>query len=412
MVVGVERRRDRTDQGTLSREIRLEERLRAISLVARPAEVRSRGSVVDLLPGVPADIAQVHLIGPGLDRVPERVAHPIGPDPRSPGVRPVIERVVRWRGSVGIDAQDLPVRAVQVLGAQRVRITVGAIADSDEQGAVVREVKGPERVRAAIRADAVGARGLGAARWRPDAAEDHLLASRQGHIGIRRVGCNPHQARGPRGAAVRIARILERVGHVDAAVAGELRIERQTPEPAVVERVDLGAQVDERCGQQLPVLDHSHDAVLLPNEHAPVRSERHADQGERREGGDPLGCEPRIVEGVRGRPILRGEEAEGDADGSNQAREFPETAHPQCLTGITQQGGRQSRKDPPKTAPLQAPSFGSEPRPGLVPARKLGEAVPRSRRFGLPLWVRVRQSRRSPKGVFEESPDTRGHGGG
>ena len=101
-------------------------------------------------------------------------------------------------------------------------------------------------------------------------------------------------------AAVGVARVLERVAHVDAAVGGELRVERQTPEPAVVERVHLGAQVDERRRQQLPVLDHSDDAVLLPHEHAAVRSEGHADQSERRNGGDRLRGEPRVGEGVRG----------------------------------------------------------------------------------------------------------------
>ena len=283
--------------------------------------------MVDLLPGVPADVAEVDLVGPGLHCEPEGIADSVQPDPRSPGIRAVIERVVRWRGSVGIDAQDLPVRAVQVLGAQRIRIAVGSVPDSDEERPVAGEMKGAERVRTAIGPDAVGIGRVGATRWGTDAAEDRHLASRQGGIGICGVGRDPRQACGSRGAAVGVAPALERVAHVHPAVAGELRIEREAPEPAVVERVHLGAQVDERRGQQLPVLDHSHDAVLLPHEQAPVRSEGHADQGVRRDGGDPLGCEPRIAEGVCRGGALEGQEAGDHADNSNQVSEFPAARH-------------------------------------------------------------------------------------
>ncbi len=167
---------------------------------------------------------------------------------------------------------------------------------------------------AAIGPDAVGAGGQGAARWGSDAAEDHRLAPRQGGIGIRGVGRDPRQTCGSSAAAVRVARVLERVAHVDAAVACELRIERQAPEPAVVVGVHLGAQVDERRRQQLPVLDHSDDAVLLPHEQASVGSEGHADQGVRRNRGDPLGCEPRSGEGVRGGGALEREQAGDHAD--------------------------------------------------------------------------------------------------
>jgi hypothetical protein len=43
------------------------------------------------------------------------------------------------------------------------------------------------------------------------------------------------------------------------------------PEAAVVEGVYLRRQIDERRGKQHPVLDHSDDPVLLPDEQPTVR---------------------------------------------------------------------------------------------------------------------------------------------
>src|SRR5262249_58548957 len=64
--------------------------LRPDSLVTGPAEVAGsggsrRGQPVDLLPGVPADIADPELVGARPLGEPERVAQPIGDDPA--GVR-------------------------------------------------------------------------------------------------------------------------------------------------------------------------------------------------------------------------------------------------------------------------------------------------------------------------------------
>ena len=87
-----------------------------------------------------------------------------------------------------------------------------------------------------------------------DAAEDHFLASREGRIGIRGVGRDPRKTGGLGAAAVRIARVLEGVAHVHAAVAGELRIERETPEPAVVERVHLALRSMNGVGSNCPFL--------------------------------------------------------------------------------------------------------------------------------------------------------------
>ena len=146
VVVGVERRghRARSQRAALRREIRLEGRLGAISLVARPAEVRRPRAVVDLLPGVPADVAEVDLVGP-------RAASRTRTGCARHRARPSIARSSSRRrtgcraGAVPsvIDAQDLPVRAVRGPGrAASVAITVGAIADPDEQGAVVARSEG------------------------------------------------------------------------------------------------------------------------------------------------------------------------------------------------------------------------------------------------------------------------------
>ena len=72
-------------------------------LVARPAEVRRAGrarrrrQVVELFPGVVADVADPEVVGPGPEREPERVAQAVAHDPPLVRVGRADERVARRR---------------------------------------------------------------------------------------------------------------------------------------------------------------------------------------------------------------------------------------------------------------------------------------------------------------------------
>ena len=89
-------------------------------LVARPAEVLDGservGDAVDLLPDVPADIAEPDLVRSWPDREAERVPHPVGDDPA--GVR------------VGLDASGLFGMPSPVSGLTR-RIAPSSVVGSD-----------------------------------------------------------------------------------------------------------------------------------------------------------------------------------------------------------------------------------------------------------------------------------------
>src|SRR4029453_376286 len=115
VVVGVVRRDDTAGQRIqvlADREIRVViARLVTGPLVARPAEVLHRAErvcdLVDLLPVVPADVADPNLVRPGPDRHPKRVSETVGDDAALVRIGAARKRVV-WhsRASVGIDAQD------------------------------------------------------------------------------------------------------------------------------------------------------------------------------------------------------------------------------------------------------------------------------------------------------------------
>ena len=90
-------------------------RLTAVALVARPPEVERRGERrgvgdrVDLLPVVPADVAQPDLVRAAAHGEAERVAHSVGDDALLVlvGTRLVEPRVAGHTGAgVGIDADD------------------------------------------------------------------------------------------------------------------------------------------------------------------------------------------------------------------------------------------------------------------------------------------------------------------
>src|SRR5262249_59610262 len=122
---------------------------RRAALVAGPAEVGALAGV-DLLPRVPAHVADVDLVGDRVDREAERIPQAVrvhlGAVTRRAGG--VVEGVVRQAAAgEGIDAQDLAREAVRQLRTQRARIDLGivrAVAVADEQRAVVAEHDGAD----------------------------------------------------------------------------------------------------------------------------------------------------------------------------------------------------------------------------------------------------------------------------
>jgi hypothetical protein len=126
-------------------------------------------------------------------------------------------------------------------------------------------------------------------------------------------------ARSPR-AVTRVSRaaVLRGVEEKHVPVPREVRIRLQPDEPACQLRVDAVAQIEEGSRQQPPVLDDSHDAVHLPDQH-PVAGQ----EGERarllQAGHDQLVDQPALLD-LEGRdllatgPAVEDELAQGAAD--------------------------------------------------------------------------------------------------
>src|SRR5262249_4199634 len=98
-------------------------RARGTAFVAGPSEVGALSGVY-LLPGVPAHIADVDLVGDGVDREAERIAQALrvhlGAVTRRTGG--IVERVVgQTAAGQRIDPHDLARQAVDVLRAERSR---------------------------------------------------------------------------------------------------------------------------------------------------------------------------------------------------------------------------------------------------------------------------------------------------
>ncbi len=220
-------------------------RLRERSLVAGPSEVRAGNAAVDLFPRVPSDFPEVELVPCGIDRVSERIPDAVNPDLRPDRVRSIVERVVSRSRSIVVHAQDLSFPVVQVLRSQGQHISVGTVADSQQQLAIGAEPDGPDGVRSAVGADAVGSRGIAGARRNPDAAKDDGITAGQCDIGIGWIGRDPHKTRCPGRRTVGARRVFVGVAEIHVSVVGEIRMKRDTPHPAVVERVHFGAQIDE-----------------------------------------------------------------------------------------------------------------------------------------------------------------------
>ena len=151
----------------------------------------------------------------GLRRPRAQIRSRFGPAPSSNGLPARDAAVPRH-------AQDLAVVLVEVLR----RLALQVIADRDVQVAV-----GPEMQVAALVPDR-GRRGV---------LPDHQLAGRRGAVA----------ERGEAGDAVAQLRAVRVVG-VDVAVGGELRVEHQAEQPALVLRGDA-RELQERRGGDLAV---------------------------------------------------------------------------------------------------------------------------------------------------------------
>ena len=126
VVVGVQRRCDRRRAGRVQvlADVHVQVVVRGVApraLVTGPAEVLDRRcrtrKAIDLLPGVPAHVADVDVVRAGPDREAVRVAQAVGHDPARVRVRAGRVRVVGHRGAgVRVHAND---RAVQGLGIRR-----------------------------------------------------------------------------------------------------------------------------------------------------------------------------------------------------------------------------------------------------------------------------------------------------
>src|SRR5439155_14484004 len=123
------------------------------SLVARPAEVRRRRAgrcdhAVDLLPGVPADVADPQFVGTRTLGDAERVAQPVPDNAARVGVGGGEERVARHTGTGGrIDPQYRAVEGGRTVGtpdalaAQRTALGPGrAQRGADRSGRIATRV--------------------------------------------------------------------------------------------------------------------------------------------------------------------------------------------------------------------------------------------------------------------------------
>ena len=153
--------------GRRGRVVGLHERHTVAALVARPTRVAvhirvgdREGEHLEHLPLVPPDVADVERAVRGIDREAERVAEPAREHAGANRVR-IARLVVRVRRHAPsgrrIDAQDLPVEQIEVLGLDRrtgADTVAVAVTDADEQRTVVAEAQPRDRVQRRGRVDA------------------------------------------------------------------------------------------------------------------------------------------------------------------------------------------------------------------------------------------------------------------
>ena len=319
------------------------------ALVARPAEVAHRrrwvGHAVDLLPVVPADLAEPDLVGAGTHGDAERVAEAVGDDPAGIGIARA--RVVRQRvAGVRVHAQDGSAEPggvggrAHVLGPESTALRGGRrLGAADTRRRVPARVArnpllppvGDVVVRALPGADVQ--RAVGAERQRADRMARVLLApvldqdlleaaaeARQaaGHDtavlhGARRRGALVT----PAGERRRVRVLVVRVEDIDVRAPGrEAGVESESEQSAVPEVVDLPAEVGIQGRRRVAeVLEDLDPAALLGDEDPAVGREadgrrllqaaqrdRVLEAGRRRGGSrkQPLGRVRDVEVGLRG----------------------------------------------------------------------------------------------------------------
>ncbi len=282
------------------------------SLVARPAEVEdgagARRDPVQLLDGVPADVAQPHLVRAGPDREPEGIAEAVRDQPALVRVGGEGEGVVRQPlARRRIEAEQGPVQAqwiaagAEILRAQRAALrrrvaahvrraaalaVVGECEARGVAGAHVQRAVGPERQRPhgvarVLLAPVLDQDVLAADHHVPRGFEPRepgagdAAAGRRARRGRARVGEDARGAPARREAA---DRGVMRVEHVDVGRGREAGVEGQADKPAVPVVVDVGAQVgEERRRRVADAVVDVDPAALLRHEDAAVGSK--ADRG-------------------------------------------------------------------------------------------------------------------------------------
>ena len=266
--------------------------LAAGALVAGPAEVLDAGvgrvgDAVDLLPVVPADVADPELVGAGPDREAERVAEAVGDDParvrvgarRRAGCRAAPAPVSGSTRMIVPSSADRVAGGAEVLAAQRAALggrrrlraadaagRVAARVERDARLAVVDEVEAravaAADVERAVRRRTRGRRSSGSgtagtsprsapARRRPSrcrspCSRDSRPLTTQPSVG--RAGRRRARSSLPgvpqRGAVPPIGGVVG-VEDVDVRRRREVRVERQAEQAAVPVVVHLRPQVGE-----------------------------------------------------------------------------------------------------------------------------------------------------------------------
>jgi hypothetical protein len=179
--------------------------------------------IVDLLPFVLADVADVEVVGRTVEREPPGIPHPVRDDPRG-----------RVR-AVDVELEDLAEQDVEVLGPVLGVAAGAAVAHPDIEHPV-----GPELELAAV-VVRVGLRN----------GEQHLGTRRDRARSVRAVLDDPRVA--PKIRVVDVEEVVLRV----------VRVERDRQEPPLAAARDLRAHVQERRLPKVSVLDDADQPGLL-----------------------------------------------------------------------------------------------------------------------------------------------------
>ena len=211
----------------------------------------------DLLDRAPADVADVQQARARVDAEAERVPEAVRVDhaPHRRRLVGVVERVRADASAVGRDVEDLAVRVVEVLRAQRLGVAVvaGVVTHAPEEAAVGRHDHGVGPVGRAGLGQVLGEVGAVHHGLRP--GEAGRRAGRQGRPLLE------HAVPGPADLALVVA-------EVDVAGGAEVPGQGEAEQPVVVHRPDPGDLAD--LAGLAAVRDEGDRAVLAQRQQAAV----------------------------------------------------------------------------------------------------------------------------------------------